>query len=52
MASAKRARSGRQPRSREKLTEKKRASIKPGTWNIPEHEKIKIMFIKKIIIIK
>ena len=27
-----------------------RASIKPGTWNIPEHEKIKIIFMKKIII--
>ena len=24
------------------------ASIKLGTWNIPEHEKIKIIFMKKI----
>ena len=23
------------------------ASIKSGTWNIPEHEKIKIFFMKK-----
>ena len=25
----------------------RRASIKPGTWNFPEHEKIKIFFMKK-----
>ena len=39
------------------INTKKRVSIKPGTWNIPEHEKIKIIFIKKknnkiIVIIK
>ena len=27
----------------------KRASIKPGTWNIPEHKKIEIFFYEKII---